>query len=92
MSNFQIQVGEWGDRTFPNGTPESIVAHLKREVKELAESHVPEEAADCFLLLLHHAHRCGYDLMIEAFKKFEINKKRKWGEPDKEGVIEHGRE
>jgi len=78
--------------TFPGGTPESIVAHLKKEVDELAESNHPEEAADCLILLLHHAHRCGYDLMTWAFWKFEINKKRTWGQSDENGVIEHIRE
>jgi hypothetical protein len=92
MTNFQTRIGEWGNATFPNGTPASVVAHLKKEVNELAESHDPEEAADCMILLLHHAHRCGYDLMTEADKKFEINKKRRWGLPDKEGIVEHIRE
>jgi NTP pyrophosphatase (non-canonical NTP hydrolase) len=69
-----------------------VVAHLKKEVDELAESHDPEEAADCLILLLHHAHKCGYDLMIEAFKKFEINRQRRWGRPDEDGVVEHIRE
>ena len=82
MKSFQRQVGEWGERTFPEGTPDSVVAHLRREVKELAESHDPEEAADCFILLLQHAHLGGYDLIIEAFKKFNINKGRKWGKPE----------
>lgn len=89
MTKFQNEVGTWGDKTFPGGTPESIVAHLRREVKELAASHDPEEAADCFLLLLHHAHRAGYDLLAEARKKLEINKKRQWGEPDENGIVEH---
>lgn len=88
-NTFQREVGEWGSATFPDGTPDSVVAHLKKEVNELAESHDPEEAADCLLLLLHHAHKCGYDLMIEAFKKFKINKTRTWGTPDRDGVVEH---
>ena len=92
MTSFQREVGEWGDKIFPGGTPHSIVAHLRKEVKKLAESHDPEEGADCLLLLLHHAHKVGYDLMIEAFKKFKINQNRKWGEPDENGVIEHIRE
>jgi NTP pyrophosphatase (non-canonical NTP hydrolase) len=92
MKNFQTEVGEWGDATFAGSTENSVVAHLKKEVNELAESHDPEEAADCLLLLLHHAYKCGYDLMIEAFKKFETNKKRRWGRPDKDGVVEHIRE
>ena len=58
-------------------------------IAELAESHEPEEAADCLILLCHHAHQCGYDLTEETLKKFEIIKDREWGEPDKDGVIEH---
>lgn len=92
LKTFQDELGAWGDETFPDGTPETIVNHLCREVLELVEKHEPEEAADCFLLLLHHAHRSGYDLLEEAKKKFEINKTRKWGKPDKYGVIEHIRE
>jgi len=91
-NTFQREVGEWGNAMFPHGTPDSVVAHLKKEVDELAESHDAEEAADCLILLLHHAHRCGYDLMSWADWKFQINKKRKWGEPDQNGVVEHIRE
>uniref|UniRef100_A0A6M3JTQ3 Uncharacterized protein n=1 Tax=viral metagenome TaxID=1070528 RepID=A0A6M3JTQ3_9ZZZZ len=69
----------------PENTAFQIVNNLRKKVEELAESHREEVAADCFLLLLHHAHRCGYDLMIEAFKKFEINKNSKWGIPDTDG-------
>ena len=89
MKNFQTQIGEWGSSTFPNGTIDGVIAHLRREIDELAEKNSGEEAADCLILLFQHAHLCGYDLMIEAFKKFDINKKRTWGEPDKDGVIEH---
>lgn len=50
------------------------------------------EAADVFLLLLHFSHRSGFSLMDEARRKLEINKRRQWGEPDAEGVVEHVRE
>ncbi len=89
FSKFQKEVGTWGNETFTKAHPDSIIAHLRREVTELQNSHRPEESADCLILLLHHAHRVGYDLLEEAKKKFEIIKKRKWGEPDKEGVVEH---
>ena len=94
MKDFQKEVGEWGDRTFPcdGDRRPGIVTHLAKEVIELNQSHDPEEAADCFMLLLHHAHKSGYDLLEEAKKKFEINKKRKWGKPDKHGIVEHIRE
>ena len=92
LIDFQNEVGTWGDEIFTEAHPDSIVAHLRREVKELGESHQPEESADCLLLLLHHAHQSGYDLLEEMKKKFEIVKKRKWGPPDAEGVVEHIKE
>lgn len=78
--------------------------HLKKEVIELEKAcrcatdpNIPtdqreaisEETADCFLLLLHLAHLHKFDLLEEARKKMEINRKRTWGEPDEYGVIEH---
>ena len=92
MWDFQEEVGNWGESIFGKSSQNSVVAHLKREVKELAESHEPDEAADCFLLLLHHAHKGGYDLFKEAQKKFGIIQQREWGKPDKDGVTEHLKE
>ena len=92
LSAFQQEVGAWGDETFNpkrGNNSKAIVHHLIKEVDELLESNAPDEAADCFILLLHHAHTLGYDLFTEAQKKMEINRKRKWGEPDKNGVVEH---
>jgi hypothetical protein len=89
LSDFQVKVGTWSMDTFPAADASSQVAHLRKEVEELAESHSPEEAADCLLLLLGHAERKGYDLLAEAQKKHAINLKRKWGTPDTEGVYEH---
>ena len=50
------------------------------------------EFADCFMLLLDSAHH--FDLTAENLinltrKKLDINKSRKWGKPDKNGVVEH---
>ena len=50
------------------------------------------EYADCFMLLLdsaHHFHLTAEDLIDLTRKKLDINKSRKWGNPDHEGVIEH---
>ncbi len=94
LSTFQVQVGTWGDKTFNHEREKNskgILYHLAREVDELLESNSPEEAVDCFLLLLHHAHQNGYDLLHEAKKKMSINYKRRWGSPDSNGVIEHER-
>jgi NTP pyrophosphatase (non-canonical NTP hydrolase) len=53
------------------------------------------EFADCFMLLLDsasHFHLSAEELIETTRKKLEINKKRKWGKPDKNGVVEHIRE
>lgn len=99
LAEFQREVGEWGRETFPNSTPETIAAHLKKEAKELKEAidlrngdeiwPVTEELADVFLLLLHLSHRYGLDLIEEGQKKFAVCKTRRWGDPDAEGVVEH---
>ena len=50
------------------------------------------EIADCFMLLLDSAHHVGitHNEILQATKeKLEINKKRKWGNPDENGVVEH---
>lgn len=92
MNELQEIIGKWGEDTFPEATLDGIIAHLKKEVSELAERHDPQESADCLILLFHHAYLAGYDLLAEAQKKLQINKKRKWGTPDKHGVIEHIKE
>ena len=89
LRDFQQEVREWAAGQFPTQTHESIITHLVREVKELQEDPTPEEAADCFLLLLDLAEFRGFDLMNEGKRKLEICKTREWGEPDSAGVIEH---
>lgn len=87
----QKVIGEWGDRTFGKSTVKSVLKHFEKEVKELLVSKKPVEAADCVLLLIHFAHKKKFSLYDEIVKKFEINRKRKWGKPDKDGVVEHVR-
>lgn len=96
LSAFQEDVGEWGDKTFnaKRKTPDPIflegrIAHFMKEAAELNASYENEEVADCFMLLLHIAHLKGFDLLEEARKKMEINRKRTWGEADELGMIEH---
>lgn len=98
LDDMQLVVGQWAEATFPQATKGSIVAHLRREVEELAASaHLgpPEdeerEAADCLLLLLHFAHRRSFSLFAAAAEKFAANQQRQWGQPDSEGVVEHVR-
>ena len=96
LKQFQQQVGEWGTKTFPNGTTGGRVAHMAKELRELLEAQTAEEraeeASDIFLMLLHEAHAGHFDLLYEARKKFAIVQTRKWGKPDENGVIEHIRE
>lgn len=87
--SLQYDIGEWSDKTFPNSTTQTIIAHLKREVAELEASGAGSELADCFLLLLHYAHKRKLHSYQEILDKHEVNKKRKWGKPDAEGVVEH---
>lgn len=89
-------IAEWQRKTFPHGTPASCMAHLARECGELAHAlgngladETAEEAADCLLLLVGIADRSGFDLLQAAEVKLEKNKRRIWGEPDDEGVVEH---
>ena len=93
---FQNEVGEWGAKTFPEATFRSIICHLKEEVVELQkfllDDELKEETADCFLILLHIAHRAKFSILEEAKKKMEINYKRTWGKPDKDGVVRHIKE
>jgi len=94
LFDFQNEVGRWGRETFGHDVhrADGVVSHLAREVIELADSHDPEEAADCLILLLGHADVMGYDLMEAAARKMEINRQRNWGERDRHGVVEHVRE
>ena len=78
-----------------------MIAALEIEVyKNMGKGIWPEpsigentrsEAADCLLLLMHHAHKSGYSLQRAARDKFEMLKTRTWGEPDEQGVVEHVR-
>lgn len=98
LTHLQIEVGGWDEETFPLSTMESCLEHLRREVKEFRasgdrwEDYDPEELADCFLILLHIAHKMNVSIEEESRKKFAVNKTRSWGKPDASGVVEHIRE
>lgn len=54
-----------------------------------------DEYADCFMLLLDSAYHFGLDaqaIILFTRDKLEVNRKRKWGKPDCNGVIEHIKE
>jgi len=60
--------------------------------KETNRQMLKMEFADCFMLLLdsaHHANFTADELINAALEKLEVNKKRTWGKPDENGVVEH---
>ena len=93
-------ITKWQRETFPNANALSRVNHLAEEVLELHEalhkhhsaSDTEMELADCFILLFGAANAYGmsYDDILNAIdKKMDINKARKWGKPDENGVVKH---
>ena len=53
------------------------------------------EFADCFMLLLdsaHHFNLTAEQLINLTREKLGVNKARKWGKPDVNGVVEHIRD
>lgn len=76
------------NKTYELGCDESVgVGELGRQILK-----TEIEYADCFMLLLDSAHHFGLsaeNIVDLTREKLEINKKRKWGSPDKNGVLEH---
>ncbi len=66
------------------------VGEFQRQLKK-----TEMEFADCFMLLLdsaHHFSLSAEQLINLAREKLGINKARKWGKPDENGVVEHIRD
>lgn len=94
-------VTKWQNETFEKSTSLSKVSHLQQEVKELESelknginNHPPTlmEFADCFILLFGAASSYGMtyqDIVNVIDAKMIVNKTRKWGSPDKNGVVNH---
>lgn len=105
MQNVMDRWRSWSDETFgvSNQRVVPILYHLKKEVPELIESiqdrvvgtteeDIRLEFADCFSLLFDAASHYGYsaeDILKAMMDKLDINRKRKWGKPDENGVVEH---
>lgn len=96
------QISNWQAATFPDSTVLSKLKHLEDELIELREAsehgwsaEIQLELADCFILLIGIADKCGesYDSVCKWIDfKMNINKDRKWGEPDLFGVVNHIKE
>lgn len=94
IQQLQDDIAIWSDATFGAGRPAEIpLHHLAKEIVELiAAPDDRMEYADCLILLLDAYRMSGgsADDLIEAcYEKHEINRKRSWGTPDENGVVEH---
>lgn len=103
LDEFQKEVGEWGEATFPHSQIESIANHFYEEASEFVQavyhpedggngewwSQADEEAADCVLLLMHYFHRRDKSLVEVMEAKMKVNRTRKWGEPGEKGYSKH---
>lgn len=100
LQKLQDEINEWADKTFGKDRKASApIYHLKREISELLEALengneglIREEFADCFILILNAAGVVGLtvkDLHHDSLMKMDLNRIRKWGTPDKNGVVEH---
>jgi len=106
MKQLLDEMHKWQMETFPSSNSISKLHHLSKEVVESIDAlknlgtvysmeEVEMEYADCFILLFGSAMMLGMDMdKIERIirKKFEINKKRKWGKPDENDVVLHEKE
>lgn len=90
-------LGEWSQKTFnPTGKTNkysrlvSMFRKLTEEIQELSqELSSPMEIADCVMLLMDMAYLNKIDLESAIIQKLNINRERKWSEPDKNGVVRH---
>ena len=94
------EITQWQKETFGEATALSKLHHLAEEFIELTmdlkedadPADVKMEYADCFLLLFGSAAAYGmtYEDICNAInEKMVINKARKWGKPDANGVVNH---
>lgn len=98
MQDLKTQITEWGRKTFPLATYNSVVEHLRREVEEMQAETTYDgrlaEAADVQHLIYHiealllEEFDAG-DLRAATWAKFRENQQRVWGDPDEYGVVEH---
>lgn len=74
------ELQEWYNSGFP------------KSETQMQDLLIEKEFADCFILLFGSAysHGMSYEDICESINmKMEINKKRKWGKPNANGVVNH---
>lgn len=103
MTDLQKLIDEVSKSTsslYPNErTSLALSNHLQKEAVELiqaiksgVENDIYEELADCLILILNIATKYEIDankLTKNVKDKLENCKKRKFGDPDENGIIEH---
>lgn len=101
LREMQAEIGAWGDATFPRSTADTVLSHFREEADELLfagtgpagspADFAPEEAADCLILLIQFAHKCGFRLADAAEAKMQINRARTWkvDSPEPGGHVKH---
>lgn len=97
-------INDWAGKTFSKEDRAlSVAFHLRKEVDELIKelevgkdldntSGIIGEVADCLILLLNCASACKFNsqaIIQASVIKMNKNKKRLWGFPNEEGVVEH---
>ena len=91
-------ITKWQTETFGEATALSKMAHLQQEIQEYIEElknptkNKRLEFADCVILLFGAGASDGmtYEDCCQVInEKMTINKGRKWGTPDKNGVVNH---
>lgn len=89
----QNDIFDFSEKTFGKGTVKGKITHLSEELDEvLADPTDRHEWADCMILLLGAARCAGLDMddIYQAMQeKMDINRKRKWGFPDENGIVHH---
>lgn len=90
---------KWSQATFgadQERGPIGALKHLEKEAKEAYEAvgtqGLPEELADCFLLILDASRRAGIkplELVKLAQQKMQKNKARTWAKPVADEPVEH---
>jgi hypothetical protein len=92
----QDEIRKFSKETFGESDTWSKVSHLRKEIDEAAQAPDDiEEWADCMILLLDAIGSRGFttDQLKQAVReKMAKNWERTWGEPDKDGVVEHVRD
>jgi hypothetical protein len=97
LTAFQSEFCSWANETFPNGTRQSTVAHMREELDEILSAPngepLAEECADIVMLALYITSReTGLNLGPVLDRKFRELKTRRWQEPDTNGIVRHVKE